>query len=114
MVKGNKIQLHQLFHNLVGNAVKYAKKSGNHMIKVTSNISEGYHVVEVSDNGIGFKEEQSEKIFDIFTRLHTHHAYPGTGVGLAIARKVAENHNGFINADAQENHGATFRVYLPV
>jgi PAS domain S-box-containing protein len=126
-VKGNKRQLHQLFHNLIGNAVKYGKSSANNLVHITSKhisepsafnlnsspLNQSYHLIQISDNGIGFRQDQAEKIFDIFTRLHTHNNYPGSGVGLSIARKVVENHSGFIKADGVPGEGATFSILLP-
>jgi signal transduction histidine kinase len=72
-----------------------------------------YHLVSVSDNGIGFEQEDAERIFNVFTRLHGNAEYKGTGVGLSIVRKVAENHGGFIWAESQQGKGATFNVLLP-
>ena len=71
-------------------------------------------MITFSDNGIGFDEQYSEKIFSIFQRLHSKEEYPGTGIGLTICRKIAENHQGFITASSKTNEGATFCIYLPV
>jgi two-component system, LuxR family, sensor kinase FixL len=128
VIKGNKRQLHQLFHNLLGNAIKYARPDigsrilireddGNKLIEIDGHVInpsvEAYHLLECSDNGIGFPAEQSEKIFEIFKRLHVQHKYPGTGVGLAIARKVVENHHGYIKAYSAPGEGATFKILIP-
>ena len=72
-----------------------------------------YNLIEVSDNGIGFDQEYSEKIFKVFQRLHGRSEYSGTGVGLAIVRKVVEYHNGYITAHGETGKGATFKIYLP-
>ncbi|MBO9682581.1 MAG: PAS domain-containing protein, partial [Flavisolibacter sp.] len=110
-VKGNRRQLQQLFQNLINNALKYSKENEHPVISITASLVKGrdvkpelplergnlhYHLIEVSDNGIGFSQHDAERIFNVFTRLHGNSEYKGTGVGLSIARKVAENHKGFI------------------
>ena len=72
-----------------------------------------YYHVKISDNGIGFKPDYKEKIFEIFQRLHGREEYTGTGIGLAIVKKIVDNHNGFITADGEPNKGATFDIYIP-
>jgi signal transduction histidine kinase len=119
--------LQQLFQNLIGNALKYSKPGVRPEIRIQSRSvqlpDEGfmkakagpgaYHLIEISDNGIGFEQKDADKIFNVFTRLHGNAEYRGTGVGLSIVRKVAENHNGYIVADGVPGEGATFRLYLP-
>lgn len=129
VVKGNRRQLQQLFENLIGNALKYSKPDTTPVIKVTSAHIKGndtalrlaeeeaekeYHLIEVRDNGIGFDQADAERIFNVFTRLHGMAEYKGTGVGLSIVRKVAENHNGYVWAESQPGEGATFKVLLPM
>jgi two-component system, LuxR family, sensor kinase FixL len=128
IIKGNRMQLHQLFHNLLSNSIKYARPEirsriliregdGSKSIEIDGHVInpavEAYHLIECSDNGIGFPPEQSEKIFEIFKRLHVYHKYPGTGVGLAIARKIVENHQGYIKAYSGPGQGATFKILIP-
>jgi signal transduction histidine kinase len=114
-ISGIPSQLHQLFVNLISNAVKY-KRQG---LAPHINISCEYlahtkqHKVSFADNGIGFDQKYAESIFDLFRRLHNKQAYPGTGVGLAICKKIAENHNGSISAEGIPDAGAIFHVYLP-
>jgi signal transduction histidine kinase len=72
-----------------------------------------YHCIEITDNGVGFDEKYTERIFQVFQRLHGKNEFAGTGVGLAICEKVVANHGGAITAHSQPGQGATFRVYLP-
>jgi PAS domain S-box-containing protein len=119
-------QLRQLFQNLISNSLKFAKKDIQPQIKVTASyIKPGelnntdvakasrYIKISFSDNGIGFDNSYSEKIFSIFQRLHGRTEYEGTGIGLAICRKVAENHGGTIYAEGKPGEGAKFTIILP-
>jgi len=117
VVPGYRRQLQQLFQNLISNALKYSKEGNPPAIRITAeevvekNIP--YHLIKVIDNGIGFDQEYSEKIFQMFTRLHGKSQYSGTGVGLSIVKKVVENHDGFIRAKSAPGEGAEFCIYLP-
>jgi chemotaxis family two-component system sensor kinase Cph1 len=73
-----------------------------------------YYRIKFEDNGIGFEQKYESKIFTLFQRLHLHEEYSGTGIGLALCKKIVENHGGFINATSELGKGATFNVYLPV
>ncbi|MFD0991503.1 CHASE3 domain-containing protein [Mariniflexile jejuense] len=119
-------QIHQLFLNLLSNSLKYSKAGVNPVIdisysKVNSKedknlqkvIKGNYHKITFSDNGIGFDQQYANQIFELFNRLHNKQAYSGTGVGLSICKKIADNHNGFIFAQGEPNVGAIFTVYLP-
>ncbi|WP_205513989.1 PAS domain S-box protein [Longitalea arenae] len=119
-------QFHQLFLNLLSNALKFARSDEYPFIRVQSELLEGCnlpnrlaeankacHHISVSDNGIGFSPEQSEKIFEMFYRLHDRTKFEGTGLGLAICKKIVENHEGMIAAEAVQNGGAIFHIYLP-
>src|SRR5690606_42160464 len=75
--------------------------------------SKQYHKISVIDNGIGFEVKYAEKIFEVFQRLHQKTEYSGTGIGLAICKKIVENHNGYIFATAKLGTGAQFIIYLP-
>jgi PAS domain S-box-containing protein len=117
-IHGYKRQLQQLFQNLLSNALKYSTPDVRPQINVTASTftdqHQSYLLISVSDNGIGFEQKHAEKIFKMFSRLHGPQEYSGTGVGLSIAKKVVENHNGFIKAESQPGHGATFNIFLPV
>ena len=76
-------------------------------------VSQEFHLIEVKDNGIGFDQADAERIFNVFQRLHGNAEYKGTGIGLSIARKVVQNHHGYIWAESAPNKGSTFRVLLP-
>lgn len=119
-------QFRQLIYNLISNSIKFSKTDVQPLIKLICEVEEGskmnhsnlkptqkYYHIKISDNGIGFKADYKEKIFEIFQRLHGREEYTGTGIGLAIVKKITENHNGFITANGQPNEGATFDIYIP-
>lgn len=119
-------QLQQLLTNLISNAIKFRKPGIEPKIYVESKmldiqeISElrlqenlQYYKLLVSDNGIGFEQEYTNRIFQIFQRLHGKSEYPGSGIGLAICKKIVENHHGLITADSEPGKGATFISILP-
>lgn len=129
IVRGNRRQFQQLFQNLVSNALKYSKTDTPPQVKITSKTVHGkevnfalsvdqennqYHLIEIRDNGIGFNQEDAERIFNVFTRLHANIDQKGTGVGLSIVRKVVENHDGYVWAESKPDEGATFKILLPV
>ncbi|HMI60105.1 MAG TPA: ATP-binding protein [Puia sp.] len=103
----------QLFINLVSNALKFARTDISTVIIITSEPEDIYHHIRVSDNGIGFDQEHAEQIFSIFKRLHRKNEYSGTGIGLAMCRKIAENHHGDIYATSEPGAGATFHILIP-
>jgi signal transduction histidine kinase/CHASE3 domain sensor protein len=119
-------QIQQLFINLIGNSLKYSKEDSAPIIKITCskivanddeflpNNNMKYHKIIVEDNGIGFDQEYVKKIFILFSRLHNKNEYAGTGIGLAICKKIVENHQGFIFAKGVLNQGAAFFIYLPI
>lgn len=127
VVLGYESQLTQLVQNIINNAIKYRKTSEKLRISVSCEEIQGidvpgvrsgqedaaFHKITFEDNGIGFGQEFSEKIFVIFQRLHGTEAYEGSGIGLAICRKVVSNHKGYIIAESKEGVGAKFYVYLP-
>lgn len=119
-------QFTQLMQNLISNAIKFAQSDVPPLIKIktkitkgtdiddeNSNKNENYCHIMIEDNGIGFDPKFSDKIFDVFQKLHDRDTYEGTGIGLAIVKKIVENHNGFIKASGQPMKGAKFDIYLP-
>ena len=119
-------QFRQIMLNLIGNSLKFTKPDTSPVIRIEShkikynkikNIGlprhEEYCRIKVEDNGIGFEEEYGEKIFEIFQRLHDKEDYPGTGIGLAIVKKIVENHNGIITAKSKQGKGTVFEIYIP-
>lgn len=126
-VQGEPSQLRQLFQNLISNAIKFHQPDqapeiilSFEKIEVSEikdfDVAESsidYYKIKVTDRGIGFDEKYLDRIFNIFQRLHGRSEYKGTGIGLAICRKIAENHGGFISATSKPGHGSTFYVILP-
>lgn len=111
------LQMSQLFSNLISNSLKYSRPDVSPVINISAKLieSEGMEVYEIefTDNGIGFNQEYAEKIFNIFQRLHSKGEYTGTGIGLAMCKKIMSNHNGDIRAIATEGEGAKFILTLP-
>lgn len=127
VVQGISFQLTQLFDNLISNSLKYhhpdrkpqiridaVKIHGGAVKDIPADAGKFYHKISVSDNGIGFESHHSAKIFGMFQRLHDRARYSGTGIGLAICKKIVQNHQGFIIADAEPGKGAIFEIYIPV
>lgn len=126
VIRGDKSQLEQLFLNLISNALKFQSEGVKPIVSInvtnalpedTSDIliSEEYEWIKitVTDNGIGFEQSFAEKIFAPFQRLHGRSEYKGTGIGLAVCRRIVERHNGQINAISKPGEGATFSIILP-
>lgn len=120
-------QIQQLFNNLLNNALKFSKPGVPSHIRIKSEVVSGqeleqahtpltkeYLRITFQDNGIGFEPEYSKKIFEVFQRLHGRHEYGGTGIGLAICKKIVENHSGFLSAESTLGDGAAFHIYLPM
>lgn len=125
VIKGIPTQIMQLFSNLIGNAIKFCDTTpvinihckfitaGEIKNFVTPDSSAPFLELIFKDNGIGFEQEYAEQIFDIFQRLNSNHQYSGTGIGLALCKKIVENHKGYITAESEPNKGSAFKVYLP-
>ena len=122
----NPVLMRPLFHNLISNALKYCKKEVEPVVKIYSEFSSGalgngngdakgkYCRIYVEDNGIGFDQKYSEQIFGMFKRLHLNSEFEGTGIGLALCKKIVEEHNGFITARSRIGEGSVFIISLPV
>jgi PAS domain S-box-containing protein len=120
------IQMKQLFYNLLLNAIKFRKVEGINIVQLTSrqvpaeeinsmhlNLAFNYYEISIHDSGIGFEQQYAEKIFQIFTRLNGKSEYPGTGIGLAICKKIIDTHGGRISATGSLGKGAVFTFILP-
>lgn len=129
VIEGDPLQLGQLYQNLISNALKFHLPNQAPHIEINAEIVNSadlpntikparfaptYHRIDVRDNGIGFDDKYTNRIFQIFQRLHGKTEYAGTGIGLAICEKVANNHGGAITATSNPGHGAVFSVYFPV
>jgi len=127
VIKGIPLQMSQLFFNLIGNALKFIRPDVQPQIHIACSIAspeeirsvhlkEGiaYYKIQFSDNGIGMKPEDTQKIFNIFQKLHGKSEFAGTGIGLAMCKKIVQNHNGEIDASQSNENGAVFNVYLPM
>jgi len=124
-VSGIPLQLNQLVYNLVGNSLKFSKPSVEPQITIRHRLlqaeeaaaeglpSQSFHEILFIDNGIGFSPRYKEQVFEIFQRLHTREQFAGTGIGLALSRRVVDNHHGYILAEPEEGVGTTFRIFLP-
>jgi len=112
--KGDRALLKHVLSNLIWNAVKFSSKNENIEINIRSKTSEGYHHFSIKDNGIGIDMNYAHKIFNVFQRLHTKDQYEGTGVGLAIVKRIIKKHHGSIKVYGEPNKGTTFTFSLPV
>ena len=125
VVKGIAFQFYQLFDNIITNSIKYSRTDVVPEIKISWLTVQGdaiegadtdrqYYKISVADNGIGFEPKYAQRIFEIFQRLHGRDEYSGTGIGLAICKRIVQNHEGFIYAEGVPGTGATFYICLPV
>jgi signal transduction histidine kinase len=126
VIKGLPSQIQQLFTNLINNSLKFSDKDPRISITAAPATADeiskhpdlrrglNYTCIEVADNGIGFEQQFAERIFAIFQRLNERKVYAGTGIGLALCKKIVENHYGVITASSELNKGATFKIILPV
>ncbi len=114
-IEADAVQILQLFTNLVSNAIKYHKEGVDPVLEVEAEIRDGMAVIAITDNGIGFEQEYANKIFLQLQRLHGRNSpYAGTGMGLAICKKIVERHNGSIEAFSKPGMGSSFVVKLPL
>jgi light-regulated signal transduction histidine kinase (bacteriophytochrome) len=116
VLEGSAVLLYQLFYNLVNNSLKFCHHQP--VINISSKIvnfgGRNYARIEVADNGIGFDQHFADRIFEAFTRLNSKDKYEGTGLGLALCKKIVERHHGMITASGEENKGAKFTIHLPL
>jgi PAS domain S-box-containing protein len=126
-IEGSNILIYQLFYNLINNSLKFSSPDRKPLIQLNAvpatseevgsrnlNKARKYIKITLQDNGIGFRDEQAEKIFGTFTRLHSKDKFEGTGLGLSLCKKIVERHGGFICAKGREGQGATFELILPI
>ncbi|MES2649036.1 MAG: PAS domain S-box protein [Bacteroidota bacterium] len=125
-ITGSPVLLNQLFYNLLNNSLKFSKQNERPIIQISGEQASDAEIIKsglppndylritISDNGIGFDQDFSERIFKIFTRLNAKDKYEGTGLGLSLCRRIAERHGGSIEAFGKENEGAIFHVFLPI
>jgi PAS domain S-box-containing protein len=113
VVNGDETQLLQLFQNLIGNAIKFKKPGAAPEVHISSGKQGDSWLFSVTDNGIGIDNKFSDRIFEIFQRLHTREQYPGTGIGLAVCKKIVERHGGRIWVDSKPGQGTTFFFTIP-
>ena len=125
-IEAEPTQMHQLFQNLIGNALKFTRPNQSPQIEITSCLIQGRNLssgmlnqqemvqLKVKDNGIGIEEKYIERVFQLFERLHSRQAYEGTGIGLAICRKIVDRHNGRISVQSEVGVGTTFLIDLPL
>lgn len=121
-INGSLVQMRQLFSNLISNSLKYRKEKVKPKIVISATVEAGidpnfpnkvFHKINVEDNGIGMNQDNLKKIFTIFQRLHTPEQYSGNGIGLAICKRIMENHMGRIEVESKVNEGSTFYLYFP-
>lgn len=128
VLEGIRLQMNQLFYNLINNALKFAAADRAPQVTITARPAlmeevrrwiakplprATYHHITVADNGIGFEAEYQEQIFEVFKRLHGRELYPGSGIGLALCRRIAVNHNGVLYASSEVGTGSQFHILLP-
>ncbi len=113
VVHGDATMLRQVLENLIGNAFKYSAPKATPVVRITAIRDRLEDIISVGDNGVGFDMNHMAKLFGMFQRLHPEHDFPGTGVGLAIVKRLVERHGGRVYAEAQAERGARFSFVLP-
>lgn len=111
---GDVAMFHQVWQNLISNALKYSSKKEKISITISGKSENGFHIYSIKDNGTGFDEKYKEKLFGVFQRLHTNKEFEGTGVGLAIVKRIIQKHNGWITANSKPGEETEFIFALPV
>jgi light-regulated signal transduction histidine kinase (bacteriophytochrome) len=113
-VLGDATQLRQVFQNLIANGIKFHRPDDTPRVHISATQDHQAWTFGVSDNGIGIEHQYRERIFALFQRLHTRADYPGTGIGLAICKKIVERHGGQICVESEPGRGTTFRFTVPM
>jgi hypothetical protein len=128
VVQGIGLQMNQLFYNLISNALKFSRSGVSPVISISAEYltssdarsyistpvhTSGYHHIQVADNGIGIESQFSDQIFEVFKRLHRKEIYPGSGIGLALCRRIVTNHSGYIYLASLTGVGTVFHILLP-
>jgi signal transduction histidine kinase len=113
-VAADPLQMRQLIQNLISNGIKFHREGVPPVVRISGEVRGRFAEIRVSDNGIGFEPRYQARIFRVFERLHGRGAYPGTGIGLALCRKIVDRHGGTITAESTPGEGSTFTVTLPV
>jgi len=126
VLEANRGQIRQVFQNVISNALKFSKKGLAPVIEISSKriksknldspeqVDGPYCIINIKDEGIGFDTKYGKHIFELFERLHSKDAYEGTGIGLAITKKIIEKHNGIVAAKSNPGDGAEFLLLLPI
>lgn len=115
VIQGDRVQIGQLFQNLISNGLKFHREDVAPEVRIYGGVQEnGFAEVIVQDNGIGFENEDEERVFQPFQKLHGVGKYEGSGMGLAICRKIVEKHSGKITAQSKQGQGTTFSIKLPI
>ncbi len=112
-IKGNKTQIIQLFQNIISNAIKFVDLKRKPVITISSKINQGWIEFQIKDNGIGIDPSYHEKIFDLFSKLNPIGKYEGSGIGLALCKRIMDYHQGEITIDSTQNVGTTFYLKFP-
>ena len=128
VVSAVSLQVNQLFYNLFSNAMKFTAPGKDPLISISAEeiqmqevlqyilkpfLFSSYYRITITDNGIGFDTRYSEQIFEVFKRLHTKDVYPGSGVGLALCRRIVANHNGYLYVTSEPGKGSSFQIIFP-
>jgi light-regulated signal transduction histidine kinase (bacteriophytochrome) len=112
-IEADALQLQQLLQNLIANGIKFRRPEVPPVVHVAARPAPGGWLVTVSDNGIGIEQQYLDRIFVLFQRLHSRAEYPGTGIGLAICRRIVERHGGSIAVNSTPGSGTRFEITLP-
>jgi signal transduction histidine kinase len=113
-IEGAPVLLYQLFYNLINNSLKFSQTDIPCRISITASQDNDNVIITLTDNGIGFDQEQSDRIFETFSRLNPKEKYEGTGLGLSLCKKIVQRHGGHIEGSGRKGKGAVFRIWLPL